>query len=84
MWWMAADLHDHQYPDAPQVYPQRTIEAGHMMLAALGFQVFYYCVIKPCKLFQPSREMEMQYDDTQLQCRFHPLFRTWREYENVQ
>lgn len=84
MWWMSSDLHDQRYPDAPKQYPQRTIEAGYMMEAAMVFLAVYYLIIKPCKIFQPTRETELQYDDTVLSCRFPAVFRTWREYENVQ
>ncbi len=84
MWWMSGDLHDFEFPDGPRLYPQHTVEAGHLMKAAIVFLAIYYLSIRPFRLFQPSRESEMEYDDTGLTCRFTSIFRSWREYESVQ
>lgn len=84
MWWMSGDIHDFQFPDEPLLYPQRSVEAGHMMEASIWFLCVYYLIVKPSAVFQPSHEADAEYDDTGLKPRFSFFFKTWREYENVQ
>jgi hypothetical protein len=54
------------------------------MLAALIWLGIYYVSIKPFNLFPPSAKSEEIYDLPQLKSRIPFLFKTWREYENVQ
>eukprot|EP01038_Epipyxis_sp_PR26KG_P014646 gene14646-19677_t len=80
--WMSAELHDHQFPNAPKLYPSYTVISGKIMVAALCFLGIYYIIIKPFNLFPASVSVDQEYDDTGLTCRFK-YFKSWREYENI-
>ena len=47
-WWMAAELHHYQYPNAPKQYETHQAQAGHTMEVALCLLCIYYFVIKRC------------------------------------
>jgi len=84
LWWMSSELHDNEYPNADKLYPQRTIESGYVMIAAIVWLMVYYVVIYPLSLCQPSYSARALYNDTNLTCRFPSLFSSWRDYENSQ
>ena len=85
-WWMIGDIHDHNFPEEPAWYPQRTIDCRNIMVAALCLLGAYYLIVKPLKLFNVDNPDAMvHYDRTGLKPRWpiSLLFKTWREYENV-
>lgn len=85
-WWMIGDIHDHNFPDEEEWYPQRTKDCGNIMVAAIVILAVYYTVIKPWKLLHVDDPVATaHYDRTGLKPRWPAslLFRTWREYENV-
>lgn len=80
---MSGELYDYKYDD-PEIYVERMHQSTPVLQTALGWLAFYYIIIKPFKIFEPSKESIHAYDETGLQCRYTMLFKTWREYENIQ
>ena len=44
---MLAELHDHEFPTEPKLYPAHMRHAGYIMLFALGWLFLYYLVVSP-------------------------------------
>ncbi len=67
-WWMIGDIHDHDYPNEDEWYPQRTKDCGNIMVAAIVILCFFYAVIKPWKLLNVDDPVATaHYDRTGLQ-----------------
>jgi len=82
-WWMTGELHDHEYPNEPSIYNQRTYEAGIMLKCAFVFVAIFTLVMKPFGLLKPRVEALNKYDRAGLRPRCRFLFPSWRDYENI-
>ncbi len=84
-WWMLAELHDHEYPDASKLYEEHTVQAGYIMRGALAWLAIYYLVVRLFSLIpRPSGPPAAAYDHAGVfvpRCTY--LFPTWRAYENI-
>jgi hypothetical protein len=87
-WWMWGDLHDAQYPSEEKIYNSSKFQGVVILSIAFGSMIFYYTIVRPCKLLPaPPDEVEQYYSQSEvkpparLQLLF--LFPTWRQYEHI-
>lgn len=81
---MSGELHDSHFPKDTRQYDQKTLDGGHIMLAALCLMSLFYLTVFPFQMFRPTGHALETYNETGLPSRIPFIFNTWREYENVQ
>lgn len=83
---MIGEDHDYKFPNEPPLYPAYTIYCRDIMIAAIAWFAFFYFIVRPSKICQPSEEALQIYLENGLTPRFYvPYFVTnWREYEQIQ
>ena len=83
-WWMAAEAHDHVYPDSTPLEGKHSEQAADVLLFALVWLSVYYVFLMPCSLMpRVQAESALEYDDGSLKTRFAFYFHTFRQYENL-
>ena len=82
---MSSELHDWNYPNESPQYDIATIQTAIILDSGLCFLAFYYLIVRPFGLFDSGNPKVLaRYDTTGLPPRSPMLFRTWRDYENLQ
>ncbi len=89
---MSGELHDFEYPDQPKLYDIRTIESGYILKTTCTVLGLYYIIVKPLEHYFPDRfpkpdmkkENEYYGKLNRIAPPFPTIFRSWREYQNIQ